>query len=322
MTGRADAFFLFVMNLFINTPTLTACQKARLTRERPDDELYFKTDLSEREQAEAFRRADIIFGNPPVAWWQTIPENLKFWQLDSVGFEYYVGLMPGVPVCNVGDLFARPCAETMIAGILALYRHIDQFIQLRNERRWIGYPIRFTMSLLRDKSVVILGAGAISQTICQLLQGFGCQIQTLARTNPLAELHSVEELKAVLPTTDIIINCLPGTAKGFFNQELISAMKPGGVFANVGRGSTVDEVALIDALKRGNLSGAILDVTTIEPLPDNHPFWGMPQVILTQHTGGGHIHEDDDKIDLFTENLRRFMAGESLTNQIDLNRGY
>ncbi len=311
------------MLLFVNTSTLTDAQKTNLRRQRPNDEVVFRTDLPEADQPDFFRRADVLFGNPPLGWWEPgAPEALKFWQLDSAGFEYYRGLDPGVPVCNMGDYFAWPCAETIVAGILAHYRHIDELAVLQSQTRWVGVPIRFTMGLMRGKSVVILGAGAIGSAVRQMLGGFECRIQTLARTNPEAELHSVEELTAVLPQTDVVVNCLPGTAKGFFTKNLIDAMKPGSVFANVGRGNTVDEPALLAALQAGHLGGAVLDVTAVEPLPADHPFWSMPQVILTQHTGGGQRSEDEGKIDLFVNNLNRFLGGEALQNQVDLRKGY
>ncbi|MBC7892964.1 MAG: D-2-hydroxyacid dehydrogenase, partial [Sphingobacteriaceae bacterium] len=176
--------------------------------------------------------------------------------------------------------------------------------------------------LLRGKRVVILGAGGIGRAVRQMLGGFECRVQTLARTAPEAELHSVEDLKAVLPDTELVVNCLPGTAKGFFTAEFIDAMQPGSVFANVGRGSTVDETALVAALQRGHLGGAVLDVTATEPLPADHSLWAMPNVILTQHTAGGQRGEDEGKIQFFVKNFSRFLRGEPLENSVDLGKGY
>jgi len=99
-------------------------------------------------------------------------------------------------------------------------------------------------------------------------------------------------------------------------------MKPGSVFANVGRGNTVDEAALIDALQRGHMAGAVLDVTATEPLPTDSPLWTLPNVILTQHTAGGQPSEDHGKIDQFLRNLTRFQAGEPLESAVTLSRGY
>ncbi|MCY7359314.1 MAG: D-2-hydroxyacid dehydrogenase, partial [Rudanella sp.] len=125
-----------------------------------------------------------------------------------------------------------------------------------------------------------------------------------------------------LPNTDLLINCLPGTVDNFVDSEVIAAMKSGSVFANVGRGNTADEPALIDGLQRNHLGGAVLDVTAQEPLPTDSPLWTMPNVILTQHTAGGQRTEDEGKVTQFVRNLARFEQGETVENQVDLLRGY
>jgi phosphoglycerate dehydrogenase-like enzyme len=310
------------MILFVNTPTLSPEQKNRLRAQRPADELLFRADLPETEQRTAFERAEAILGNPPLAWWETPPKALKFWQLDSAGFDGYRSLTVSVPVCNMGDWFAWPCAETIVAGILGLYRGIPELAVLQSQKTWVGAPIRFGLQLLRGKRVVVLGAGGIGRAVRQMLGGFDCAVQTLARTNPAAELHSVDELAAVLPQTDLVVNCLPGTATGFFTADLIGAMKPGSVFANVGRGTTVDEPALLAALRSGHLGGAVLDVTATEPLPADHPFWTLPNVVLSQHTGGGQRDEDEGKIALFLQNLHALDTGQPLHHPVDLSKGY
>ena len=95
---------------------------------------------------------------------------------------------------------------------------------------------------------------------------------------------------AALPQTDIVINCLPGSAEGFFSADLVAAMAPDSIYASVGRCNTTDEPALIAALEAGHLGGAVLDVTAIEPLPTDNPLWALPNVLLTQHTGGSQHH--------------------------------
>ncbi len=99
-------------------------------------------------------------------------------------------------------------------------------------------------------------------------------------------------------------------------------LKPSALFVNVGRGSAVDEEALIEMLKNDQIYGAVLDVTAKEPIPIEHPLWQMPNVLLTQHTSGGWAEENLDKIKFFTENLERFEKGEALVNIANLARGY
>jgi glyoxylate/hydroxypyruvate reductase len=283
--------------------------------------LFFRDEEGANAQS-VFQKAQFVMGNPPLIWWKQPSPDLQFWQLDSAGFAEYQDLDLGIPVCNMGDFFAWPCAETMLAGILAHYRGIAELAVLQKEQTWVGASIRPQLGLLRYKNVVILGAGTIGSAMRQMLLPFGGKIKTLARQNPEAELHSVTDLMQVLPETDLLINCLPGTAIVFFTAEMIAAMKPGSLYANVGRGNTVDEPALIDALKSGHLAGAVLDVTAEEPLPVEHPLWSLPNVILTQHSGGGQAAEDEGKVEVFLKNMERFLTGKELMNRINLNRGY
>lgn len=311
------------MQLFVFS-ALDAPARAHLLRHLPADVVpTFRLDFPhEAAQRAALHAADLLLGNPPAAWLSPLPPRLRFWQIDSAGFDQYHQLTPAFPVANVGDYFAWPCAETIVAAILAHYRHLDTLAVLQHQRRWVGAPIRKQLRLLRGQRVVILGAGAIGRAVAEQLSGFRCQVQLLARTDPQAQLHSRAELLAALPETDLVINCLPGSARGFFAADLIGAMCPGSVYASVGRGTTTDEPALIDALQRGHLGGAVLDVTAQEPLPADHPLWTMPQVLLTQHSAGGQPREDEGKVDIFLANLQRLLHGEQPENLVQLGRGY
>jgi glyoxylate/hydroxypyruvate reductase len=310
------------MNIYVHSalePTLRAQMKKASAVQ--GHALFFRDEEGANAQS-VFQKAHLVMGNPPLVWWKQPSPDLQFWQLDSAGFAEYQDLNLSIPVCNMGDFFAWPCAETMLAGILAYYRGIAELAVLQKEQTWVGASIRPQLGLLRYKSVVILGAGTIGSAMRQMLLPFGGKIKTLARQNPEAELSSVEDLMQVLPETDLVINCLPGTAVGFFNAEMIAAMKSGSLYANVGRGNTVDEPALVNALNNGHLAGAVLDVTAEEPLPVGHPLWSMPNVILTQHSGGGQAAENEGKVDVFLQNLERYLTKKELMNRIDLNRGY
>ncbi|OUJ75815.1 D-2-hydroxyacid dehydrogenase [Hymenobacter crusticola] len=310
------------MQLFVYSAFSEASQR-RLQQALPADvTITFRTNLPEEQQRPLFEQADVLFGNPPAAWLTDAAPALQFWQIDSAGFERYAQLHLGAAVANLGDFFAWPCAETIVAGILAWYRHIPELAVLQVQKKWVGSPVRLKLGLLRGKRVVILGAGAIGQAVAQQLSGFQCEVKFLARTNPQAQLRSVEELKAALPQTDLVVNCLPGSADKFFSAELIEAMPPGSLYASVGRGNTTDEAALLAALQADKLGGAVLDVTAQEPLPVDNPLWSLPQVLLTQHTAGGQPGEEDGRIDQFLANLRRFQQGEPLENPIDLSKGY
>jgi phosphoglycerate dehydrogenase-like enzyme len=222
----------------------------------------------------------------------------------------------------VGNYYAQPCAETIVGGVMALYRNIDTLAVLQTSKKWIGVPMRLQMKLLSGQTVIILGAGEIGKCVKKILQGFDCKITVMARGNSAADITSEDTLKALLPETDLVISCLPGTADGFFTEEMIGLMNQEAVFANVGRGNTINEKALIEALKAGKIEGAVLDVTEIEPLPQDNPLWTLPNVLILQHTGGGRQKEHRGKFSIFLENLLLFESGKELNNLIDLGKGY
>jgi glyoxylate/hydroxypyruvate reductase A len=310
------------MKLFVYT-TLNEALQAYLRKELPATvEPLFKNELPESQRIDAFSAAELIMGTPPVEWFEQIPSSLAFWQLDSAGFEQYRYLNIKVPVANMGDFFARPCAETIVGGILAFYRDIPLLVRCQDKKKWLGSKIRPRLDLLGNKKVIILGAGSIGQAVKQMLLGFGGQIKMLARRNPIADIHSFDQLLETLPETDLVINTLPGGLGKYVSAQFIQAMKPGSLYASVGRGSTTDEQALINALQIGKLAGAVLDVTEKEPLPQNSPLWEMENVILTQHTGGGYIAEGEGKIKQLICNLNRLLKGEEIQNQVNLSQGY
>lgn len=291
----------------------------------PKYTINFQSDTQSQTEAQnLFAEADYILGNPPLSWFSEPLNNLKFWQLDSAGFDQYasVRLSGETKVANMGDWFARPCAESIVGGVLALYRGMDKLTLLKEKTEWVGTPLRAELRLLSGQEVVILGAGTIGSTVKLLLQGFGCTLHLMARTSPDADIHSKEDLLNVLPNTDLVINTLPGSAANFADKPFFEAMKKGSVYASVGRGSTTDEKALIEALNSKHLDGAVLDVTEVEPIPNDNPLWNMENVILSQHTGGGHADEHVGKVDLFLNNMMTIESGGAPINEINLAKGY
>lgn len=289
-----------------------------------EHDLFFRTQgSSEQDLKEHFANADYILGNPPVDWFiQTPPQHLQFLQLDSAGFDQYKVVTQTFKAANMGDWFARPCAESTIAGILALYRGIDKLTLLKEENRWIGTPLRSKLKLLFEQKVVILGTGTIGQAIREILLGFRCQVISFARSSPLAEIHEKDSLIEHLATTQVLINTLPGSAHKFVDESILYALPQGAVYANIGRGNTTDEAILVKALTTGYLAGAALDVTEQEPLPESNPLWNLPNVVLTQHTGGGQADENKGKVTLFLKNIQRIINHEEPLHSVDLQRGY
>lgn len=274
----------------------------------------------------AFREAEICFGNVPGAWLSEA-RRLRWLQLESIGMEYYhgvTGLPPDLVVTNLKGQFDQPAAETALAGLLALYRGVDQLVAAQAERRWISLEVRPQTRLLLDKRIVVLGHGSIGRRVRQILEVFGGKVLSFARTAPDAELLSLAALDRALPETDLLVCCLPNTkeTRGLLDARRLGLLPDGVVFVNIGRGAVVDEPALIAALQQGRLGGAVLDVTWQEPLPPSHPLWQCPHTVLLQHTGGGYPGELIDKARLFVANFAAFQSGQPLRNIADLARGY
>jgi glyoxylate/hydroxypyruvate reductase A len=309
------------MNIFVYTDFTPELQHY-VKNELPGHTVYFNSELSIDAAENAFRTAEVILGNPPAAWFNPPPPQLVFWQIDSAGFDRYSQLNIPVPVANMGDYFAQPCAETMVAGVLAFYRGIHRLARLQTIKKWEGKLIQTPMRLLSDQRVIILGAGAIGLYIEDMLSGFGCSVRLVARTSTAATIHTKEQFLQALPQSSLVINTLPGSAGQYMDAACIAAMPKGSVYASVGRGETTDEAALIAALQSGRLAGAVLDVTEKEPLPEDNVLWEMENVILTQHTGGRKKDEYKGIADLFVGNLELFIAGKPVHNIILLGRGY
>lgn len=302
-------------------------QEERKTIEKaasPTDTLWYAQDIPEDQQFNSFLQAGVVFGSVPPDWVGE-SQHLRWLQLPSAGVDPYLNLdwesgLSKVKVTNLGDFYGIPVAETALAGILALYRHLDKLSYLQTQKKWMGAALRPKLNLLHEKKVLILGAGAIGQTLKKLLAAFSCPV-TMIRRSASPTLNNIDEL---LPDADIVINCLPETSetKGALHAERLKLMKKNALFVNVGRGSVINEKDLIEALQQSKIGGAVLDVTEIEPLPQDNSLWSCPTVILTQHSGGGYMEENADKVKAFADNLGRYGVGEALLHVVDFKKEY
>jgi len=276
----------------------------------------------------AAREADVAWGQPAV---DDILRNprLRFIQLTTAGYDRYDRAdlreaihARGGALCNASSVYTEPCAEHVLCQMMAGARRLPD--ALRNQfadRRWPQVEIRSTSRLLVGQTVLIAGLGAIGQTLVELLTPFHMKIIATRRKprgdEPVAT-YSQENLDALLPQADHVVNLLPGGAatKELFNATRFARMKRGAVFYNIGRGSTVDQPALIEAMHAGQLGGAYLDVTTPEPLPADHELWTTPNVFITPHSAGGFDQEFEAHIELLVRNLERFGKGEKLVDRV------
>ena len=316
------------MNLCIALPGLTPAQRARLHAALPAHSLAFCAESPDAEKRAAVAAAHVVFGNVPAAWLAAAPD-LRWVQLESAGVDAYLALntpprAAPVQLTNLAGFFDRAVAEAALAGLLAFYRQLPRLLVAQPSARWIKPEVEPAIRALDGQRVLILGAGGIAQRLARLLTAFDAQVQFFSRTGRAGSLSTPAELDAALATADLLLNTLPHTPAtiGFLNHTRLARLKPNAVVVNVGRGSTLDETALVALLDSGHLGGAVLDVTAVEPLPTASPLWRHPKVLLTQHTGGRFPGELDRKLDVFLANLARFERGEPLASVVAAGRGY
>ena len=316
------------MNLCIAVPGLTVAQRSRLEAALAAHTLTFCAEFPEFEKRAAVATAHVIFGNVPAAW-LSAAAGLRWVQLESAGVDAYLGLnatprAASVVLTNLAGFYDRAVAEAALAGILAFYRQLPRLLVAQPAARWIKSEVEPAIRALAGQRVLLLGAGGIARRLARVLAAFDAEVQFFSRTARIGALATPAELDTALATTDLLINTLPHTPAtiGFLDHARLARLKRDAVVVNVGRGSTLDEVALLALLDAGHLGGAVLDVTAIEPLPVGSPLWRHPRVLLTQHTGGRFPGETDRKIDVFLANVTRFERGEPLHSGVDVTRGY
>ena len=316
------------MNIAIMVAGLGETQRARLRSALPAHKAIYAAPFSDAEKRAAIAAAEVVFGNVPAPWLDAAP-RLRWVQLDSAGVDAYLAInrpprAAPVQLTNLAGFYDRAVAEAALAGILAFYRQLPRLLAAQPHARWIKTEVEPAIRALDGQRVLLLGAGAIAQRLGHVLTAFDARVTFFSRTPRAGSLSTSAQLDAALGETDLLINTLPHTPEtmGFLNNVRLTRLKPDAVVCNVGRGSTLDEVALLALLDSGHLGGAVLDVTAIEPLPADSPLWRHPKVLLSQHTGGRFPGETDRKIDVFLENLTRFEHGQPLQNLVETDRGY
>ena len=284
----------------------------------------FYNDKTEKQKIpdKNFLQSEIVFGNIPPHW-ITESKKLKWIQLESVGFGEYLGLdwkklKNKITITNLKGFFCEPVSETILSGILSFYRGIDRFIILKNNKKWIGDPIRNELELLINKKVLFFGYGTINRRLHNILKPFQCYFDIIDINTKLSYIE--DKIKIA----DIIVCASPETKKtiNFFDKKKLKLLKKESLFINAGRGSLIDEKELIKILKNKKIKGAVLDVTRNEPLKSSDPLWTCPNLILTQHTAGGSIKETLNKVNFFEDNFKRFCLNKPLKNIINLSQGF
>lgn len=274
--------------------------------------------------------AQVILGNVPAAMLHGSPA-LEWLQTNSAGVEAYIqpGVLAGdTLLTNATGAYGLAIAEHMLGMLLELFKKLELYRDAQKSGAWQSQG---AVKAVYGSTVLVLGMGDIGGEFAARCKALGAKVIGVRRSpRPCPEyadeVHLLEDLDSLLPQADVVAITLPGTdaTRGLMSRERLAKMKEGAVLLNVGRGFIVDTEALCDALERGHLSGAGVDVTDPEPLPPTHRLWNIPTAVVTPHISGFyHLRETHERIvGIFLENLRHFQAGEPLRNLVDFAIGY
>ncbi|HEY7982978.1 MAG TPA: D-2-hydroxyacid dehydrogenase [Ktedonobacterales bacterium] len=297
--------------------------------------------------AEDWRAAEVAytFGYLPT------PEQapaLRWVQLFSAGADHlrqHPLFASEVTFTTTSGLHAICIAEHVFTTVLAWNHHLPRALEGQRRAEWPEDRLRYALYVapeLWGQTIGILGYGSIGRQVARLATAFGMRVLALQRgddhrdhgytlpgvgdpdgTLP-ARYYAPEELRALLAESDVVVAALPLTdaTRHLLDGAAFAAMKPTALLVNIARGDICDEAALVHALTHGQIAAALLDVFHDEPLPPTSPLWALPNVILTPHTSGFTPHYEERAAAIFTENLRRYLAGEALLAVVEPARGY
>ncbi len=296
------------------------------------EEALYKRDRTPDEQAEfdaMFVDVDAILGppdhsgrqlakairaNPGLRWVHTIPAGggqqvraakLAPDELDRVLFTTSAGMHAG------------PLSEFALFGVLAGAKQLPLLTEAKDAGRW---GIGRTLAMLDEMTVLVVGMGGIGRETARRLAALGCRVIGVSRHEVEGfETVRVEQLADAASTADAIVLALPGTDQtvGMLSAAVLERLKPGATIVNVGRGTTIDEPALIAALQDGRVGLAVLDVTAVEPTPEDSPLWRLPNVVLAPHIAAVTDRNEERIARLFAENATRLLDGRELLNRVN-----
>lgn len=260
--------------------------------------------------------------------------NIRWIQVFSAGVENCVAIPAlrerDILLTNMQRVAGPVMAEHVMAMMLAYARGLHFYIPERMAGRWTRQlPPPGQMLTLEDKTVLVVGLGGIGVEVARRAHALGMRVVAIrasGRQGPsfVRYVGLPDELHALAGGADFVVNTTPLTpaTTGMFDAKFFDAVKPGAFFVNVGRGQSVVQADLVEALESGRISGAGLDVTDPEPLPADSPLWRMQNVILTPHVSANSDLGNSVRLAIAVENVRRSVAGDRMLSVVDVARGY
>lgn len=267
--------------------------------------------------------ADVVFGQPEAAEC-LLRKKIKWVAVTSAGYGRYdtpefleTFKARGSVFTSSSSVFAEPCAQHVLAMMLALGRQLlESHAEQLGDRQWKFFERRSASVLMNGQTVLLLGYGNIARRLTELLAPFGMKIYAVRRKAHSERgvfVISEERVTSVLGEADHVVNLLPDNeaTRNYVNARRLGACKPGARFYNIGRGTTVDERALVQALESGRLGAAYLDVFAEEPLLASSELWTTRNCFITPHTAGGRSDQDVALVRHFLANFAKFAAGDA-----------
>lgn len=289
-------------------------------------------DAGQERIAEEILAADVFCGHAkvhPVPWDEVVRRGRLMWiQSSAAGLDHC--LVPAViaseiVVTSASGVLADQVAEHTLALLTGLLRSLPVFFRAQQKKEFIRRPT----GDLHRATIGIVGFGGNGRRLAEVLRVFKGQIVAtdvfpVDKPDYVDSLWPAERLDDLLAVSDVVILAAPlvPATRGMIDARAIARMKPGAVLINMARGPLLVESALVAALRSGQLAGAGLDVTEIEPLPPESPLWELPNCIITPHVGGQSATRSDDMTNFFCENLLRWQTGRLLANLVDKQLGF
>ena len=261
--------------------------------------------------------ARTVRANPRLRWVQTMAAGgggqVKAAELTRDDLER-------VTFTTSAGVHAGPLAEFAVFGLMAGAKHLPRLLAQQSERRWGG---RWSMGQLSEQTILVVGLGHIGREVARKVAALGARVIGVHRraleVEGVERVVAPEQLAEVAPSVDGVVVTLPGTEATFqlLDEAFFAALRPGATLVSVGRGTVIDEEALVTALQDGRVGFAALDVFAVEPLPEDSSLWSLPNVVLTPHTAANSEHEERLIAELFADNARRLLDGEPMRNVVD-----
>jgi len=310
-----------------------------ITHWLPDGELshwlkeFPQVEFVDARSSDVFNRfvsqAVVLYGLPKAEQLKD-GHSLRWIQLASAGVPWPLCLLAKerhIRITNLAGLYGPTIAEHALGMMLFLGRNLH--LAFSNQRKGVwDRSLAGDMRDLHGKTLAIIGLGNIGQNIARLARAFGMRIlgsRRRPRSTPFVdEVLGPKEMKGMLAEADYVAVAaplVPGT-EGILGQEEFEAIKPRAIFINVSRGPVVDEPSLLAALRSGKIVAAGLDVFTVEPLPPHHPFWTMPNVLVSPHYSGDTVNNSHLPAQRLVRNLHSWLADLEMEGIVDLDLGY